>query len=473
MKEALIQYIHTSQLIPHPQNPRRNLGDLTELADSIRERGVLQNLTVVRVEGPDADPLYTSDVSGQGYMIVIGHRRHAAAMMAELAFLPCIVTEMTPTEQLETMLLENVQRSDLTVAEEAQGFHQLRFDMGVSVEEISRKTGYSESKIRQRLKIAELPTEQVQQRIECGATLQDVIAVAEFEDEKQREKLLELAGTRNFSWEMQQARDALQADEQRERLIDQLKTLEAEEIKLPKGKQMWMSEYRKYHQTQYIYLPKKEDLDITAGLPDGYAGKLFYRKQDKNTYATYYLDPNAEEIDAAAAKTKADEEAEKQRQDGLKALQKKFQAKRMLFIQEQKCDKMNEGKMTALLQEAAMAENSANADLLYDLLDFDDDEDEAVRTLEQINELREAVGQPKITRPKLSLYLWYCMTDTRTGVAYRRSWDYDYKKMPDAEELYETLINRLGYEMTEEEAAWRDGSHKLHAKPESEGADGG
>ncbi|MBO6269431.1 MAG: ParB N-terminal domain-containing protein [Clostridium sp.] len=66
-------------LLPHPLNPRKDLGDLTELADSIRAQGVLQNLTVVPepLEGPDK------------YRILIGHRRHAAAKLAGLTELPC------------------------------------------------------------------------------------------------------------------------------------------------------------------------------------------------------------------------------------------------------------------------------------------------------------------------------------------------------------------------------------------------
>ena len=64
-----IEYIHISRLHPHPDNPRKELGDLTELAASIEAKGVLQNLTVV----PDNDG---------GYRIIIGHRRHAAAKLA-------------------------------------------------------------------------------------------------------------------------------------------------------------------------------------------------------------------------------------------------------------------------------------------------------------------------------------------------------------------------------------------------------
>lgn len=154
---AEIKYIAVQDLYPHPDNPRKELGDLTELADSIRISGVLQNLTVVPRTRDMTDEEYCtaceeyrrdpSDESRRtvnkhcvvdGYTIIIGHRRHAAAKLAGVAELPCIVVEMSERDQLQTMLVENMQRSDLTVYEQAQGF-QMMLDMGVSVEEIAKK----------------------------------------------------------------------------------------------------------------------------------------------------------------------------------------------------------------------------------------------------------------------------------------------------------------------------------------------
>ena len=78
---ADIRYIKVERLLPHPQNPRKDLGDLTELANSIRENGIMQNLTVVP--------------KGHGYhTIIIGHRRHAAAKLAGLKEVPCVVANL-------------------------------------------------------------------------------------------------------------------------------------------------------------------------------------------------------------------------------------------------------------------------------------------------------------------------------------------------------------------------------------------
>lgn len=127
--EAKLVYIDVEKLHEHPDNPRKNVGDVTELADSIRVKGVMQNLTVVR--GQDG-----------GYTVIIGHRRLAAAKIAGLKVLPCVIVDMDEREQVSTMLLENMQRVDLTAYEQAQGF-QMMMDLGDTVDGIAEKTGFS------------------------------------------------------------------------------------------------------------------------------------------------------------------------------------------------------------------------------------------------------------------------------------------------------------------------------------------
>lgn len=134
---AEIKYIPVSKLWGHPDNPRKDLGDVTELAESIKVNGVLQNLTVVPLIGE-----ITKKWDGESYRVIIGHRRLAAAKLAGLEELPCVVVEMSEREQLSTMLTENMQRSDLTVYEQAQGF-QMMLDMGDTVEDIAEKSGFS------------------------------------------------------------------------------------------------------------------------------------------------------------------------------------------------------------------------------------------------------------------------------------------------------------------------------------------
>lgn len=184
----MITNIEVTKLLQHPDNPRKSIGDVTELAESIKARGILQNLTVV----PAENGLYT---------VVIGHRRLAAAKQAGLTEVPCAVVDMDYKTQLSTMLLENMQRSDLTVYEQAQGM-QMMFDLGVPVAEIVEKTGFAETTVRKRLKIATLPTEQMQQAVERGGKLEDYVQIADIKDEKERRKLLKVVGTREFEFRL-------------------------------------------------------------------------------------------------------------------------------------------------------------------------------------------------------------------------------------------------------------------------------
>lgn len=137
---AEIQNISIELVKVHPNNVRKTYNDIEELAESIKAKGILQNLTVV----PDPQE------PGK-YLTVIGNRRLTAARMAGLETVPCIVSDMDEKEQTSVMLLENIQRSDLTVYEQAQGF-QMMLDLGETEDTIAEKTGFSKKTVRHRLR---------------------------------------------------------------------------------------------------------------------------------------------------------------------------------------------------------------------------------------------------------------------------------------------------------------------------------
>lgn len=220
-----IEMILTGIIAPHPDNPRKDLGDLSELTASIRENGIYQNLTVV----PRRVPMVGDDkmlIPGQiqrcsnpaekermqeafnaglkviGYTVIIGHRRLAAAKEANLKKVPCAVVEMAPQKQIETMILENMQRADLTIYEQVKGFQQL-LDLGDSIEGIARKTGFSEKTVRRRTEIGRLDPDKLE-RIMKGRgkqlTLEDFDKLAGIKNLETRNKLLEEIGTKNFDY---------------------------------------------------------------------------------------------------------------------------------------------------------------------------------------------------------------------------------------------------------------------------------
>lgn len=186
--------IQPKQIRPHPQNPRKDLGDLEELEDSIRANGIFQNLTVVEYIDPE-----NPDEDTDEFVCVIGHRRLEAAKRAGLMYVPCMIVAMTEKEQIATMLLENMQRNDLTVYEQAQGF-QTMLDLGETQDTIAEKTGFSKTTIRHRLKLLELDKEEFEKSQERQPSISDYIELEKISDPKLKSKALSKIGTSDFAW---------------------------------------------------------------------------------------------------------------------------------------------------------------------------------------------------------------------------------------------------------------------------------
>lgn len=188
-------------LVPHPQNPRKDLGNLEELTASIKENGIYQNLTVIPIneEAPDEEPKY---------MVVIGHRRLEAAKRAGLQEVPCaIVRDLSETQQLQIMLLENMQRSDLTVYEQAQGFQQL-LDFGMDIEDISQQSGFSKRTIRRRLEIAKLDQDKLKKLSSTRQlSLKEFDELAKIKNMEARNEVMEKIGTNDFALAVTRAMD--------------------------------------------------------------------------------------------------------------------------------------------------------------------------------------------------------------------------------------------------------------------------
>ena len=132
------------KLDPNPDQPRTEIGDLTELTASIQQKGVLE-------------PLLVKPLSNGRWMIIAGERRWRAASAAGLEELPCIEMDVDDSEVAEIALIENMQRKDLTPWEEADGLKALSERFGYTHEEVARKVGKSRSTVTEALSIATIP----------------------------------------------------------------------------------------------------------------------------------------------------------------------------------------------------------------------------------------------------------------------------------------------------------------------------
>ena len=131
---------------PNPRQPRTQIdpGSLEELADSIREHGIIQPLIVSR------------DESGEGYILIAGERRWQAARQAGLATVPVLVRQAGDEELLELALVENIQRADLNALEEAHAFQQMVEEFGLLHEQIAARVGRSRVAVTNTLRLLRL-----------------------------------------------------------------------------------------------------------------------------------------------------------------------------------------------------------------------------------------------------------------------------------------------------------------------------
>ena len=145
-------------LKPNPRNPRRAFADveLNELSDSIKQHGVIQPIVVRPVKG-----------SQDRFEIIAGERRWRAAQLAGLHEVPIVPVDVSESDALEIMIIENVQREDLNALEEAQGYHVLADEFKRSQEDIAKIVGKSRSHVANMMRLTKLPAE-VQAYISSG-----------------------------------------------------------------------------------------------------------------------------------------------------------------------------------------------------------------------------------------------------------------------------------------------------------------
>jgi ParB/RepB/Spo0J family partition protein len=166
MKEITIPFIPLGKIRPSKTNPRKHFdeGYIAELADSIRQKGIIQPLTVRPDWCIGKSDQQISNLNGDAdrkdaefFEIVAGECRYRGAQKADLAEAPAIVRRIGDKETLEIQLIENLQRSDLTPLEEAQGYRRLIDEMGYTVELIHDKTGKDRKTIYGKLKMLLAP----------------------------------------------------------------------------------------------------------------------------------------------------------------------------------------------------------------------------------------------------------------------------------------------------------------------------
>ena len=313
LDDSLLTTLHISDISPHPDNPRKELGDLEELSESIEKNGIMQNLTVVPVDDDNPDK----------YICLIGHRRLAAAKKAGIYQVPArIVFGLSHKEQVGIMLEENMQRNDLTIVEQAQGF-QMMLDLGETEESIAEKTGFSRTTVRHRLQLAKLDQKELKKKQEDESfqlSLKDLYALEKVKDIKKRNEILKGAYSSN---EIRRQAENAEREEQRELQVAVILKQIPEAKPIPKSETNWKWS-GKYDVLVEIVLdnPQKE---FTLDLEDGEVPR--YAVQYGLLYIVVPKRKSTKEIE------KDDREKElKRRKKAFKELCQKYYEDRRIFV---------------------------------------------------------------------------------------------------------------------------------------------
>lgn len=452
-RERLLQYIPVDKLLPHPDNPRKELGDLTELADSIRTKGVMQNLTVV----PFVSKVNTK-FNGTGlYTVIIGHRRCAAAKLAGLTELPCVVVEMTPEEQVATMLLENMQRVDLTPFEQAQGF-QMMLDLGDSVNGIAEKTGFSKSTVRRRLKLTELDQKLLQKASARQVSLLDLERLEKIENIKERNRVLREIGTNNFERALQKALEEQKNQKQALLYRSVLAEYGAIEIR-PNDK--WDTKYRSHGglQTGIDEDGLRKTLDLLK------PKQIYFCIQCGYCYLRTLISENDAKEDADKAARRKAEEERSVRYNALKnafASAYELRSNFMKMMSKGRGAMVSEKAIGFLLELGYKSHINFAPTFFAELIGMSDDE---IESADDTGEIYEKVYFAMCSKPSLTITIFAYASTGDCGTNNCFNYQGEYRKNEMLERIYR-FLKKIGYKMSDEEKALMDGTHELYLKEE-------
>ena len=476
-----ITMIPIDQLVHHPENPRLDLGDLTELTASIRQNGILQNLTVVfqpahtmtpeewELAGREYDRTRDEKIRYQmgakwiedRYLVVIGNRRLEAAKAAGLTELPCSIREMDHNEQIATMLQENMQRSDLTVYEQAKGI-QMMLDLGFSKDQVSERTGLSKTTIDRRIAVATLPDQETKHAVALGYDLLDLVEISKIEDRKMQEDLLKgtpgTDGAYDQSW-LRQRIASVKRDEERQKQKKRLLP-EIEKFAKPMSKKDASDRYgNKWEHLSTLDVRLEADAKVKPPKdPDNY-----YYYESWGTIEIWIRTKREKHV-----KTEAEIALEKKQHDA-KELNDRMRENRVAFVSSFTPNKTQEAKLKANMLgylfgwksryntgDFFTSYHSWGIGLFRKLCGMPAEEG---RSAEE--SLEEELKRRGIPMGRAILAWMLCgglKADDRQG--YASQYNGTYTKDADMDDVY-TILTDAGYMLSEEEQAWKDGTHEF------------
>lgn len=466
-EENSLKYISIDELYPNPDNPRKSLDDLTELIDSIKENGVLQNLLIVPghrqtheewkvlAEQYNANP--TAELQHKmnkkdledGYTVVIGHRRLAAAKEAGLTELPCVITEMDKATQIAVMMLENGQRKDLSVYEQAQGMQAL-FDLGESMHGIAKKTGFSETTVRHRVKLLDLDANKFKETAERGATIADYIKLEQLEDPELKNKVLEDIGTNDFNWSLERAINTEKDRKKKARWFEILDSFATRVKKKSNYTQVGYAHWMGHEPDSEAFITPKDANEVA-----------YYYYVENNNYFYLLKDKDENEQSDPAAEKKANQEAARvQRLNELKTANETARNMRRVFVMNYSGKKEHLPELIKFLSFISTLGLDVDEEDLAELLCIEFGEEE-LENEEYLCDKPKYIELCEKHPYSILLNMMFTMFDYNEHC-------YDgyhgkYQKNSSLEKWYD-LLEKLGYPISTDERQLLDGTHDLYLK---------
>ena len=445
-----IKILKVSLLRPHPDNPRKDLGDLTELTSSIKQDGILQNFTVLPL---DEEGFHT---------VIIGHRRLEASKRAGLEEVPCTITEMDEKRQASTMLAENMQRSDLTPYEQAQGF-QYCLDLGMTANEVSKETGLSKTTVKHRIALLKLDQDKVKDKTADGATIFDFMKLEKIKDPKKRNEALESIGTNNFEYAVN---SAIREENQAKNFAKLKRTLKSFATEIEDN------DCKKHKQVKHwAHWSDIDDFDYAKPEDADEKNYMFTWKKDSVVlYAEYTKEELKENKKPSELEIKREQRAEIQ--EKLNGLTHLFFELRKSFVNGIIRTKLSQEQEKTVLKYSAIV----MADRLKaDCDSYDNDYDVDDELVEEFIKKEEFVYEDVlnfVTKDSTRALLVFTYARLDNGNAGRKLYDWEGYFESDEEqpviELCYEMLEELGYQKSDTEIAFFDGTHEYYMVEEVE-----
>ena len=473
-----------SRLEHHPKNPRLDLGDLSELTESIKAQGVLQNLTVVpSFETPitdkeaeeiaekakRSDETYDFQVweavykTFRKFYVLIGNRRFEAAKLAGLEAVPCAIVEMDESEQIATMLCENMQRADLTPYEQAQGV-QMMMDLGMSVGEIAERTGFSRTTVNRRAEMAKMNPDTLK-KVGAQLTMDQLDKIIQVEDPKERDELLAEVGGNNFDWRAKSIIKTQKAKKNYKPVRDILVQAGCEEVS--RAKQREPDFWKNY---QSLYMNRIDLAEYKPGdniLPEDERNIIFY--EDSGSVYFYAervpetKEPDPEEEELRAEQEKAKQEAE-EAWKRLMDIEKTAAQRRQEFVDKLEVKSSNISTVLTGLAEAVVLTicGGYSEDIPYTIYDLLPEQKEDQEDYDYMEEMDTLVCKKMEDEPNFLIQMTYKLFCGEEGDEYftGRRWSHEQKPKYQPNKRMEACymwLSEFGYETSDDELSMIEG----------------